>query len=151
MVFIAQLIQYTRGCSSYECFILRAAWLSCRLLGMGYVRIRLKSSLRKFYGRYGDLTKYYEVPVSQMSQDILGHDYIQWHPPLIRHFTKSWPCYRTGPFYRFDVITLFREVSIWNLQRVQLAKRGHLLLRTPGPVPFGTCICSDVVFFFFLL
>ena len=26
------------------------------------------------------------------------------------------------------------------LQRVQLANRGRLLLRTPGPVPFGTCI-----------
>ena len=31
------------------------------------------------------------------------------------------------------------------LQRVQLANRGRLLLRTPGPVPFGTCICSNVV------
>ena len=30
------------------------------------------------------------------------------------------------------------------LQRVQLANRGRLLLRTPGPVPFGTCICSNV-------
>ena len=30
------------------------------------------------------------------------------------------------------------------LQRVRLANRGRLLLRTPGPVPFGTCICSDV-------
>ena len=30
------------------------------------------------------------------------------------------------------------------LQRVRLANRGHLLLRTPDPVPFGTCICSNV-------
>ena len=30
------------------------------------------------------------------------------------------------------------------LQRVQLANRGRLLLRTPGPVPFGTCICTNV-------
>ena len=28
------------------------------------------------------------------------------------------------------------------LQRVRLANRRRLLLRTPGPVPFGTCICS---------
>ena len=27
---------------------------------------------------------------------------------------------------------------------VRLANRGRLLLRTPGPVPFGTCICSNV-------
>ena len=44
----------------------------------------------------------------------------------------------------FDVITLFREVSIGHLQRVRLANRGRLLLRTPGPVPFRTCICSNV-------
>ena len=30
------------------------------------------------------------------------------------------------------------------LQRVRLANRGRLLLLTPGPVPFGTCICSNV-------
>ena len=30
------------------------------------------------------------------------------------------------------------------LQRVRLANRGRYLLRTPGPVPFGTCICSNV-------
>ena len=30
------------------------------------------------------------------------------------------------------------------LQRVRLTNRGRLLLRTPGPVPFGTCICSNV-------
>ena len=30
------------------------------------------------------------------------------------------------------------------LQRVRLANRGRLLLQTPGPVPFGTCICSNV-------
>ena len=39
--------------SSYECFILRAVRLSNKLLGQGYVKERLRSSLRKFYGRYG--------------------------------------------------------------------------------------------------
>ena len=37
-------------------------WLSNKLLGQGYVKERLNSSLRKFYGRYGDLTKQYEIP-----------------------------------------------------------------------------------------
>ena len=35
-------------------------------------------------------------------------------------------------------------VSIEHSQRVRLANRGRLLLRTPTPVPFGTCICSNV-------
>ena len=63
-VFISHLIRYARACSSYGCFILRAARLSCKLLGQGYVMERLKSFLRKFYGRYGDLIKRYEVSLS---------------------------------------------------------------------------------------
>ena len=76
-VFISQLIRYARACSSYECFILRAMRLSNKLLGQGYVKERLKSSLRKFYGRYGDLTKQYEVPLSRMLNDILDDDHVQ--------------------------------------------------------------------------
>ena len=45
----------------------------------------------------------------------------------------------------FDLITKFYfEGFHRTLQRVRLANRGHLLLRTSGPVPFGTCICSNV-------
>ena len=95
-VFISQLIRYARACSSYECFILRATRLSSKLLRQGYVKERLKSSLRKFYGRYGDLIKHYEVSLSQMLHDILGHDHIQWHPQLIRHYTYLRSYYRTG-------------------------------------------------------
>ena len=58
-VFISQLIRYARACSSYGCYILRATRLSNKLLEQGYVKERLKSSLRKFYGRYGDLFKQY--------------------------------------------------------------------------------------------
>ena len=76
-VFISQLIRYARACSSYECFILRAMRLSNKLLGQGYVKERLKSSLRKFYGRYGDLTKQYEVPLSRMLHDILDDEHTQ--------------------------------------------------------------------------
>ena len=47
--------------------------------------------LRKFYGRYGDLTKQYEVPLSRMLHDILDDDHIQWHPPLIGHNTNFRP------------------------------------------------------------
>ena len=76
-VFISQLIQYARACSSNECFMLRAVRLPNKLLGQGYVKERLKSSLRKFYGRYGDLTEQYEVSLSRMLHDILEDDHIQ--------------------------------------------------------------------------
>ena len=52
-VFISQLIRYARACSSYGCFILRATWLSNKLLEQEYIKESLKSSLRKFYVRYG--------------------------------------------------------------------------------------------------
>ena len=72
-------------------FFLRAMRLSNKLLGQGYVKERLKSSLRKFYGRYGDLTKQYEVPLSRMLHDILDDDHIHWHPTLIGHYINFWP------------------------------------------------------------
>ena len=104
-VFISQLIRYARASSSYECFILRAVRLSNKLLGQGYVKERLRSSLRKFYGRYGDLTKQYAVPLSRMLHDILDGDHQQWHPPLIRHYTNFWPYYWSWPYNRIWLFT----------------------------------------------
>ena len=124
-VFISQLIRYARACSSYGCFILRATRLSNKLLEQGYVKERLKLSLRKFYGRYGDLIKQYDVSLSQMLNDILWPDHIQWQPPTDQTL------YQTRPFTEFWV------VSIEHLRRVWHADRGRLLLRTPGPVPLG--------------
>ena len=56
-VFISQLLRYARACSLYECFILRATRFSNKFLEQGCINERLKSSLKKFYGRYGDLIK----------------------------------------------------------------------------------------------
>ena len=100
MVWFIELIRYSRTSSSYECFIVRAARLSCKLHGQGYAIERWKSSLMKFYGRYGDPIKHYEIFLTHMLHNILGHDHIQWHPPSISHFTKSWPCYPTWPHCR---------------------------------------------------
>ena len=84
-----------------------AVRLSNKLLGKGYVKERLKSSLRKFYGRYGDLMKQYDVPLSRMLHDILEDDHIEWHPPLMRHYTKFWPFVVShfGTFMRSNVET----------------------------------------------
>ena len=124
-VFISQLTRYARACSSYGCFILRATRLSNKLLEQRYVKERLKSSLRKFYARYGDLIKQYEVSLSQMLNDILWPDHMQWQPPTDQTL------YRTRP------LTEFWVVSIEHLWRVWHADRGRLLLRTPGPVTLG--------------
>ena len=44
------------------------------VIGLGQISSFL--SLRKFYGRYGDLTKQYEVSHSRMLHDILDDDHI---------------------------------------------------------------------------
>ena len=95
-VFISQLIRYARTCSSYECFIMRARRLSSKLLKQGYLVERLKSSFRKFYGRYGDLIQQYEVSLSRMLNDILILDQ-QWLPNQSDFPPISWPWYRALP------------------------------------------------------
>ena len=61
--FISQLIRHARACSSYGCFIQRAAWLLNKLLEQGCAKERLKLSLKKLYSRYGGFIKQFEVPL----------------------------------------------------------------------------------------
>ena len=77
-VYISQPIRYAWACCSYECFILRARRLSSKLPKQGYLVQCLKSSFRKFYGRYGNLIQQYEVSLSRMLNDILTLDQLQW-------------------------------------------------------------------------
>ena len=51
-VFISQLLLYAWACKSYGCFILRVTRLSNKLHEQGHIKERLKSSLKKCYGRY---------------------------------------------------------------------------------------------------
>ena len=114
-VFISQLIQYFRACSSYEYFILRAARLSCKLLGQGYVRERLESFLMicishqtlwtlppKCYMTFWDL--------------IIYSDTLHWSDisPNREFITEL------DLITDFDVITFSREVSIGHLQLLRL-------------------------------
>ena len=134
--FISQLIRYARACSSYECFILRARRLSSKLLKQGYLAELLKSSFRKFYGRYGDLIQQYEVSLSRMLNDILILDHCDFPTNQTLH-----------QFHDLDTeLDLHRlwVVSIEHLQRVWHDSRERLPFRTPGSVPhFGTCLCSN--------
>ena len=100
-VFISQLIRYARACSSYECFILRARRLSSKLLKQGYLVERLKSSFRKFYGRYGDLVEQYGVTLSRMLNDILTLDQ-QWLPYRSDFPPISWSLYRAWPSPNYE-------------------------------------------------
>ena len=72
--------------------------------------------------------------------------------PWTKHNRATFPYaadifYLNEPFVSLEssrLGSLFRVSFIGHLQRVRLASRGRSLLRTPGPVPYGTCICSNV-------
>ena len=57
--------------------------------------------------------QYYEVSLSQMLHDILGHDHIQCHPQLIRLYTNLRTYYQNWLYYRFlPLYYQILEVSI---------------------------------------
>ena len=60
-VHISQLIRYSRACGSYQGVLDRGLLLPRKLLNQGFPVVKLKSSLRKFYGRHDDLVNCYGV------------------------------------------------------------------------------------------
>ena len=65
-VFISQLLRYARGCTTYEDFTTRGKLLTTKLLQQGYVCNRLKSTIKKFYGRHHDILDKYGRSVTSM-------------------------------------------------------------------------------------
>ena len=68
-VYISQLIRYARACSSYGDFVDRLSHLSCKLLKQGYLRERLVSTFKRFFGRYHELIDKYDTSLKQMIND----------------------------------------------------------------------------------
>ena len=118
-VFISQLIRF--ACSSYEGFILRTRGHSSKLLKQGYLAERLKSSFRKFYGRYGDLIQQYEVFFSRMLNDILTLNQLQWLPNRSNFPPISWPLYRDWPSPNY-------ELFLWSTCTGVACQQGTLTL-----------------------
>jgi hypothetical protein len=52
--YISELIQSPRACGSYKDFLDRGLLLTRKLLNQGFLLVKLKSSLRKFYSRHHD-------------------------------------------------------------------------------------------------
>jgi hypothetical protein len=69
-VYISQMIRYSRASGSYQDFLDRGLLLTRKLLNQGFILVKLKSSLRKFYGRHHDLVDRYGISVSKMSTDM---------------------------------------------------------------------------------
>jgi hypothetical protein len=70
-VYIFQLIRYARAYFAYEDFSKRGKLLINKLMLQGYNESRLKSSFRKFYGRYNDLVCDYKLSLAHVSYNLL--------------------------------------------------------------------------------
>ena len=74
--YISQLVRYSRACGTYEDFLDRRLLLTRKLLNQGFLLVKLKLSLRQFYGRHHDLVGRYWISVSLVEQELLtipGH------------------------------------------------------------------------------
>jgi hypothetical protein len=66
VVYVSQLIQYTKACFAYEDFSKRGRLLTNKLMLQGYNESRFKSSFCKFYGHYNHLVCDYKLPLAHM-------------------------------------------------------------------------------------
>ena len=69
-VYISQVMRYSRACGSYQDFHDRWLLLTRKLLNQGFLLVKLKSSLRTFYGRHHDLVNRFGISVSQLTTDM---------------------------------------------------------------------------------
>ena len=69
-VYISHLIRYSRACGSYQDCIERGLLLTMKLLNQEFLLVKLKSSLRKFYGHHHDLVDRFGISESQMTTDM---------------------------------------------------------------------------------
>ena len=74
------MIRYSIACGSYQDFLDRGLLLTMKLLNQGFFLAKLKSSLRKFYGRHPDLDDRCGISVSQITTDT-------FHFPVFYSFT----------------------------------------------------------------
>ena len=62
-VSLSQLIRYSRACWSYQDFLDRGFLLTRKLLKQWFLLVKLKSSLRKFFGRHPAMVDHGYVPL----------------------------------------------------------------------------------------
>lgn len=66
-IYIYHLIRYSITCGFCHNFLDRGFLLSINLLNQGFLVVKLKSSLRKFYGWHHDLVNRYRISLSRMT------------------------------------------------------------------------------------
>ena len=73
-------MRYSRACGPYQDFLDGGLLLTRTLLNQGFLLVKLKSTLRKCYGRHYDVVDRYGISVSQMTTDMF---HLSKHFPVI--------------------------------------------------------------------
>ena len=123
---------------------------------MCWLFLSQRSSFNSFHNHFT-----FEIVPQEVLLSIWRSHQTLWSLPFpnVTWHSGTWPCTMTPSIdqtlHQFanllpnwtllPILTLLPNFGGFHrtLQRVRLANRGRLLLRTPGPVPFGTCICSN--------
>ena len=130
LFFRTMLFEYPSVLSRF-CLILRATRLSNKLLQQGYAKELLRSSLRKFYGRYGDLIKQYE---DSPLMNLKWHS-VTWQYTMTTHYWSDFKPSRdliTNSTYR-----ILRGFHYRTFATGVACRQGTLTPAEPGPVPLG--------------
>jgi hypothetical protein len=81
MQFVSYIVPFSVDTPSHGVYISQLIFQSLwfldwgLLLNQGFLLVKLKSSLPKFYGRQHDLVNHYGISVSQMSNDMFLFSY----------------------------------------------------------------------------
>ena len=118
------------ACSSYECFILRARRLSSKLLKQGYLAECLKSSFRKFYGRYGgSYSAIWNIPLTN----------VKWH-------SDPWPTVTSQPIRLFtNFMTLIPSLTFTDYEWFQWGICHGCGMPSGSAYPSGHLVPSPIV------
>ena len=121
------MIRYSRACGSYQDFLDRGLLLTMKLLNQGFLLVKLKSSLRKIYGRHHDLVDRYGISVTN------DHGYV----PLVVSTSRFFPHSR---FITGFVTRLTRRVPLVEQELINLPE--HL---SSPPVFSGVRVTRSLV------
>ena len=72
VVYISQLVRYSRACCKYRDFVDRGKLLNNRLLSQSYRKAKIVSTVKKFYGTHHNLVDPYNVAISKLISDLMA-------------------------------------------------------------------------------
>ena len=110
VVYVSQLIRYSRACGSYQDFLTR------KLLNQGFPLAKMKTSFRKIYDRHHDLVNRYGIYVAKITTNMFHLPHALAGPFLIHDLSTR--VTRWVPLVEQELFTLWDHLGVrvtWSL------------------------------------